>query len=600
MPRNPTPIATTINAGAFGSKTYASRLFIGGVQKPFLSAEILSPRKSLGKSLQINLARADLAELPEGATFKFEIGVNVSGVWVWTEILDGATLLGKNYSISLERDSLSFSTVEPLSDKLAKSPKNNLIVFDGNRQTVNVDEIEKLYTNTNEFITTSSRDLRPLTLYKLLDIAFVEGCGFASVRTNVPNSPAVRCDFTTSQTYETAVSHFLGIWEPEIFETNGVLNIITPFADLPAGFIAETLPNARISGFSQNSQYSSANIDGYNLLYMTDGGSFYVDRELDPVPDKSGEYGSPGYIETLATRTVREWKASNDSTEVFRTETKKEVRETREDSVLTGRETVEYTFDKFGRTTGYTKTLEARMPDIDNSNLPSLLQTQSETQIVTYKTNPFASRQIYQSRVETRISALLAVDAENTALDKNGDDAPFKQSYEKVFEAGNLKSGMTSEFSVIETQVMQFIPKRNGQVEVREERYDVLRGKPRPPRNEPRSGDISVSNYSKQRSYAVFKEGVTQATRTGRPLPDFNVGEVPFFFAEPLTKRKLAQELTGVQVEVPGFDESVERGVIFALPGRGGVVLGNFLTSGFRVNILPASIKTTIDAIKLS
>jgi hypothetical protein len=180
--------------------------------------------------------------LPDGATFKFEIGARVSGVFVWTEILDGAKLLGKNYSVSLERDSLSFTTLEPLSDKLAKSPKNNLIVFDGNRQTVETSEIESLYTNTNEFITTSARDLRPLTLYKLLDIAFVEGCGFESVKTNLPNYQIVRCDFSVTQSYTDSIAPFVGMYEPvEMFAVGDVLWILDTTQPIPEGFVVQTL-----------------------------------------------------------------------------------------------------------------------------------------------------------------------------------------------------------------------------------------------------------------------------------------------------------------------------------------------------------------------
>ncbi len=599
VPRNPTPIATTIAAGAFGSKIYASRLFINDVETPFLSATINAPRKSLGKSLEINLAKADLAELPEGATFRFEIGVKISGSYVWTEILDEGTLFGKNYSVSFERDSLSFSTVEPLSDKLAKSPKNNLIVFDGNRQTVTTEEIERLYTNTNEFITTAARDLRALTLYKLLDIAFVEGCGFASVKTNLPNYLVARCDFSVTQNYTDAIAPLIGVFEPEIFAVGNVLWILDTTAAIPTGFTPETLQANRYSGFNQSIQNPFEGADGIILQYLTPTGSFYQDRELDPVIETSGEYGTAGYTEITSTKTLREWKDLSNPLIILRVEVKSEIRETRIDSVLVGRETREHTFDKLGRATGYTKTLEARMPDVDNSNLPSLLQTRSETQIINYKTNPFASRQTYQSRIETRVSALMAIDSENTALDANGDDSAYRQDYEKVFEAGNLKTGMTSEFNVIEVQATQFIPRRNGQIEVREERFDALRGKTKPSRTESRSGDISVQSRERQQTLVIFKDGITQATRTGR-LETLNAGELPRFFAEPLAVRKLAEgEKSSGQIEVSGFEPSLERGILFDLRDRNNETFGNFLTSGFRVIIQPASIKTTIDAIKI-
>jgi hypothetical protein len=601
-PRNPTPIATTLGAGAFAQNSFPAKpakLYINDVETDFISAEINAPRKSLGKSLQITLARAELAQLPTDAVFRFEIIKKVSGVEVVTEILDGATLLGKNYSVSFERDSLSFTTLEPLADKLSLSPKNNLIVFDGNRSTVATEEIENLYTNTDEFITTTARDLRPLTLYKLLDIAFKEGCGFASVKTNLPNYQIVRCDFSVTQSYTDAVAAFVGVFEPEIFAVGDVIWILDTTAAIPTGFEVETLQANRYSGFNQTTQNPFAGADGIILQYLTPAGSFYQDRELDPITETSGEYGTAGYTETTTVKTLREWKDFSNPLIILRSEVRSEIRETVVDSTLVGRETAEYTFDKLGRATGYTKTLEARMPDVDNSNLPTLLQTRSESQIISYKTNPFASRQTYQSRIETRVSALMAVDAENTALDAAGEDSSYKQDYEKVFEAGNLKTGMTSEFAVIETGITQFIPKRNGQVEIREERFDALRGKPKAPRTESRSGDVSVQNRERQQTLVIFKEGVTQDDRTGR-LETLNAGELPRFFAEPLAERKLAEvEKSSGQIEVPGFEPSLERGILFDLRDRDNETFGNFLTSGFRVNIQPASIKTTIDAIKI-
>lgn len=605
--RNPAPIATTLSAGAFADNHFAPnpvRLYINDVLTPFISAEINAPRKSLGKSLSIQLARADLAQLPDAAVFRFEIVKWIDETEVVTEILDGAKLLGKNYSaspVSLERDSLSFTTLEPLSDKLANSPKDNLIVFDGNRQTVTTDEIEAVYTNTNEFITTSSRDLRPLTLYKLLNIAFVEGCGFASFKTNLPNYQIARCDFVVTQSYTDSIAPFVGMYEPvEMFAVGNTLWVLDTTQPIPSGFTVQTLNANRYSGFNQTSNNPFANADGIILQYQTPLGSYYTDRALTPVTETSGEYDTAGYTETTATKTLREWKDFDNPLIILRSETKSEIRETTVDSTLVGRETAEYTFDKLGRSTGYTKTIEARMPDVENSNLPSLLQTREETQIIAYKTNPFASRQTYQSRIETRISALMAVDSENTALDKNGDDSAYKQDYEKVFEAGNLKTGMTSEFAVIETAVTQFIPKRSGQIEIRETRFDALRGKAKPPRTESRSGDVSVNSRERQQTLVIFKDGITQSTRTGR-LETLNAGELPRFFAEPLAVRKLAQnETSSGQIEIVGFEPSLERGILFDLRDRNNDTFGNFLTGGFRVSIQPQSIKTTIDAIKLS
>ena len=128
----PVPITKSIAANAFANQNYPSgggRLFINDVVTQFITAEINASAKSLGKSLKIELVRADLAQLLVGATFKFQIGKIVGGVTTWKTILDGGKLEGRSFSMSASRSTLNFSTTAG-TEKLNKCPKNNLIVYD--------------------------------------------------------------------------------------------------------------------------------------------------------------------------------------------------------------------------------------------------------------------------------------------------------------------------------------------------------------------------------------------------------------------------------------------------------------------------------------
>lgn len=596
--QNPAPITRTVAAAAFQNQHYAAgggRLFINNVLTPFVSAEINAPAGSLGKSLRIELASANAAQLPPNVVFKFEVGKIINNTEVWTTILDGGKLAGKLFSMSVNRDSLSFSTFETNS-KLNKFPRTNLIVFDAAKAQVSASEIEPLPTNTNEFIGTTTLGISVLTLYKLLEIAFVEGCGFSSFQTDLPNYEIARCDFTVTNSYHDAIKQFIGMYEPDFSTSGDVLTIQKTIDPLSAGFTPNSLTASRFPDFTENSQSPSPNLDGYILQYTSGAGSFYVDRNLPNEVIPSGVFGTTGFSETTVTRKMRDWFEIGNPVAV-RSELKEEIRETRGSGIIiVGRETRKNKFDLLGRGKGYTNTIESRMPDVANNGAPALLKTREESQTIFYRTNPFAPRQTIQGKIETSVKALLAIDTDNTALDKNGDDAAYAQNYEKVFEAGNLKVGMTSNFATLETTVEDFRSLASGQIEVRTTVFDALRGKLKPSApTEVRSGDISVANFTRQKTVTIFKTGITQAIRTGE-LKTINVGELPFFFAEQLVNWLLENPRSTGQIEITGYDESIERGVSFTLKGRNNESLGNFFIRGYRVLIAPNSIKTTLEA----
>lgn len=595
---SPPPITETVSPLAFSNQFYKQRprLFINGVRTPFLSAEIIAPGKTLGKSVAVELARADLAQIPADAVFRLEI-YRWNGATLDTFVVaDGGKLTGRSFRMSNGRDGLSIS-IKTAADQLDKCPVNNLIVYDPAKTSVETSEIEAIPTSTGEFVGTSKSAVGVLSLKKLLEVAFVEGCGFSSVITDIPNYEITRCDFSVTGTYASAVAPFIGVYEPEFSVKDNVLTIRKTIDPLPLDFTPNALYASRYPNFTESADYSSSNIDGFLINYTARAGTSFFDRNLpEEIEPSGGQFGDADFTETRINRKMRDWYEDG---AVVRSELKQETRETKRAGVTVGMEILINSFDALGRNKGYSRELHARMPDVSSGGVPLLLKTREEAQKITYKSNPFAPRQTIQSKIETSVRGLLAIDSDNTALDANGEDAPYLQDYEKVFEAGNLKKEMTSAFQTLENTVEYFRPTAAGQIECRTERFDALRGKPKPPISDVRSGDISVPNFTKQKTKTIFKSGVTQATRTGKPLVPLNVGELPLFFAEPLANWLLANGRITANVEITGYDESIERGVFFALKGREAEDLGNYLISGYRVLIEPEKITTTIDALKV-
>lgn len=601
--RNPAPILNQISATAFSSRSYDAQLLINDVRIPFVRAEISAPRKSLGKSVSIQLASPNRAQLPDGASVKFQIGKKVGGVLQWHTIIENAAAASKNYSMSFERDTLSFTTIEALSNRLAKCPKNNLIAYDANRLTLDASELANVpIKGGGGAITTSARAVNNLTLYDLLEIAFVEGCGFDEFITDIPNYEIARCNFTVNQSYVGALAPYLGIFEPEfIARPNNQIEIVNTRKKLPAGFVPVSLTANRYPSLSQSSDSAAlSSVDGYTISYTPRSGDDNLRTRTRALPDETRVAGEfPNLITTTTRRKMLEWFDAETGA-VLKSQLAEETKETRR-LFVTGRETSVFNFDRAGRSLGYTKIIEARLPDCVSDGIPSLLKTREEKQLITYDTHPFMPLRSYQRKIETSVAALLAVDDENKALDADGSDSAFKQDYEKVFKSGNLTKQMQKSFEPLELTVETFRPLPNGQVDVSVARYDFLRDKPDAPGSETRSGDVSVPESERPALLTILKNGLTQTNRPGLPVPVINVGELPLFFAEPLVESMLEDGniTVGGEIEIAGFDESIERGVLFNLHGRADEDLGNFLALAYKIIVEPRAITTRLETLKV-
>jgi hypothetical protein len=177
---------------------------------------------------------------------------------------------------------------------------------------------------------------------------------------------------------------------------------------------------------------------------------------------------------------------------------------------------------------------------------------------------------------------LIAIDASNQYF-----EADFKQDFLEAHKTGNLAAEMTTEFGLIKTVTETLTPLGNNQFVVRTQTIDHLRGAVTRSESEPRTGDASLNGIGgKQKQLRIWAEGVTQATRSGKPIESFNVGELPLKFAKPLAERRLAarnaRKASGT-IQIAGFDESVERGVFFRVLDPQSNSRGVFLAEGYSV-----------------
>ncbi|HEX8287171.1 MAG TPA: hypothetical protein VF556_04205, partial [Pyrinomonadaceae bacterium] len=325
-------------------------------------------------------------------------------------------------------------------------------------------------------------------------------------------------------------------------------------------------------------------LDGLTLVYIDSNSANYYEDRLVQTTDETGAFGAANFTRTDTARTFRDHKHTSNPNVVLRSELIKEVVSVYNSSLeMIGRETRNNTFDAQGKPTGASVKIESSVPNLSNNGEPTLQTVKEENQSIFYVSDSKNARRQMQSKILTQTSGLIAVDAANQYF-----EADFKQDFLEAHKAGNLAAEMTTEFGLIKTVTETLTPLGNNQFVVRTQAIDHLRGAVTRSESEPRTGDAGLNSIGgKSNRLRIWAEGITQATRRGRPIESFNVGELPVKFAKPLAERRLAarnaRKASGT-ISIAGFDESIERGVFFRVLDRAGVSRGVYLAEGYSVS----------------
>lgn len=586
----PAPILDTLPADSF-SNTVKGRLSVNGTENTlWRRAAFNAPKDSLGAAFSLDFAKADLSFLPNDAAIKFEIGIYNGTGYDFETVFDSLKINSRNLSRSWNsnapNDSLSFLTLIDIDDKFALAPRKRIICYDANKSQVTGDEIEKLFDTDGVQILTDVRGFNGLSLYQVLRIAFIEGCGFTDFETNLPNYPLIRADFGIQTTYKDAVAPFIGIFKPIFIVLPGnILRILDGTQPIPNDFAPTAINADTYSGIGLQTQPKPTS-DGYILQFQTSSDySFYTQR-FETENTSNGVFGTNSYTTTATEREFRDYHASDKPEITVKTELKKQTITTKDyQGFVISEDILETTFDSLGRITAQTKTLKAKIPQLPASGTPSyaLQLVRSEAQKVSYRADRTNSRRSVLSEVETNISALVASDTDNPYLSET-----FNQEFLEAHRAGNLKEAMTTTFVPVKTITEKFVQDASGQVTVKTDEIDHLRNVLTDSRSEVRNGDISINSYlSKAANVVVWRVGVDKLAN-GKPLQTYSAGELPVFFALPLVAGVLenedAQRDSGTAA-VAGYSPSLRRGIFAAISDRDGTDLGKFLCAGYNWTI---------------
>lgn len=564
--------------------TYSARVLADGVAYPIRGYSLSEGTAESGVSLELTLQKpGDRNAVLSAGEFTFDIYDNGS----WKPIFQSGRRTGGQFSFgwanAKANDALSISTAGPIAEKLEKSPRRNLTVYDPTREEINASDFEGIHDENGILYAHELKAISDMRLYQLLNYLFVTRCGFTRVETSIPNDPVRRLDVNVTESFNDAAAGILGTYRPLVFVENDVLKILDSSVALPAGFAA---PIAL-----QHSQYKNAEFtvteqaaDGFIVRHVDQDADFdyYSDRDV-PLPDKVfGSEGSSDYTETQTVLTYRDFYKLSSPAVPIRTEKIRHVTTIRGMLAGTLQELSETTerseFDSKLRLRTIEKRKTAAIPDLSETFPIITREIRRETTRFEYKPDIKNPRREVLATTSKRVTGLILTDDQNLHLDQ-----PFKQEFYDAWRSGNFTGeGQTVESGTIATEIETLEQNPRGQNEMRFVAVDYMTNPPNVHGDvtDARGGDPTTNaETSGVKDVIVYRTGLTD--RTDAKLVVFPGGEFRISNLRALAKRLLdkRQVRTGT-IELKGLNLAFGRGSVLTLYDRDGNSAGSYIVEG--------------------
>lgn len=594
-----------------------SRMTLDGSLLPVNSFSYDEPQSKIGASLTMRLSRPALSLYRPEATLNLSVGVFTGAGYSDIPLLRGGRLAGYSYNMGTDQrrptDSLSFSATDDLADRAQAAPSRNIIYYD----PASGEERPDAGDTTNSLSFKDGTIIRPLylavdglNLYYLLREAYVTGCGFADVVTNVENFPVKRAEFTLDGGYDGGVRSLLALFEPEYsVDANNVLWIQATDRPLSPGAQVIELPaSALVTGSAmQEQQGAPERISGIIVAVTNDPATpDFIEVTETPDPQSTGTFGTEDFLETSIVRRSRKYYVAPDPTIIREDviEIKTSVHDHR--GVLIARTTQTELYDSLNRKRGHTRTEEGLLPDPANP-LDKLLQTTAEETVeIVYGAHPRHPRQSVPFLTVTRTKGLVFTDKGNTYLEE-----PFKLSYKQAHQSGQLDKAaleagdQTVALAPLTTKVEQVQIRSDGQLTYQTFLFDWLKGgMPSLTTSQPRVGEIGFDPFVQSTQRVVL---TLPGLPANRRFLSFGAEGLPRARAISegyrLLRRK-AEPPARVTVTLP-FISRIRKGALVRPAGRTGT-RGIFMVVSRRVDAqnlgsrASASITTTLECVKVN
>ncbi|MDQ3649701.1 MAG: hypothetical protein M3458_05350 [Acidobacteriota bacterium] len=572
-----TALATAQSANV---RRFNARLTASGVDVPLRRATLSAPEGRLGTELSVVLARPDVAAVNLASQVSFEVGLWTGAAWQWVPAFTSGKLSSRRRRLANDTNGLPADTVEltindATGDRFNRAPRVPTLLYDPLKVDAPSAAALTIYTATGAQVVPTIIAISNMRLRDVLDYAFITGCGFARVVTNIENFPVEQATFSLEGGYDAGVRSLLTLFEPETFAIGNDLWIVGSHAAVPAGITTRSFP-------ASNSQTIDDSLPGREpinalLVRLRDdaAGEYSTERVETPPPVQTGTFGAPGYTSTAVERRIREYRRYAAPTVVVRQElisTKTTI--TDENFAVIERETLTDTYDSLRRVTGYQRTVDMNLPDLDGAEGAKLLQSAlSESQVITYAPHPLDPKVDTQSNVVTRTSGLILVDSDNEYLGE-----PNRLPYLDAHRSAQIDQGggQTTEFGSIRTEFVN-LRVNGGQVQRERRVINHLSNAPDSTTTQTAPGDTSIarqgSSGSGTRTVLLTTPGTEGAS--GRRVPVFDASSLPSDLGLRLATRYLAnlnsppRELA---IDLSYYDLQIRRGGVLSVSGRADVL----------------------------
>jgi len=581
-----TALVPTVGTG----KRYSARLIADGIDIPITAFSYREPSDRLGAVLSVTLARPDPSRIADGATLNFDLGIWNGSGWQWVALITGGKLSTQEGSIGFAQnrptDALSINVVDVLGDRAQRAPRTPVMLYDPLKVDLpeTPDTTSAIRDENGAAILPVNVERASMKLQDVLNYAYVTGCGFTRVMTNISNFPVSRADFTLEGGYDAGVRPLLGLFEPLYFTSDAqTLWIVDADSPLPAGFTPLELPlSAVVSVQASQPPRELANALIVNFQSDETNGDYFTER-LDQDESESGSFGQPDFTSTETVRRVREYRNLAQPSVIVRevvVDTTTTVYNS--DLEIVHREVQVDRFDAAQRKTGHTRTIEALVPNLDVEDAPlALLTTQSETQSIGYRPHPFRPREMVQDSVTTRVSGLVHVDKDNKYRDE-----PFKLPLTDAHRNGFVdpEGDQTTEFAPIKT-TRESLRVRGRQLDVSVVVVDHIANTTERSSSTTRSGGSSSLDARRVVNRQVLiKMPGTDAL--GKRIPSLQAGEIPEALALEMGKRKLRRLNSpprNASVQLPDVNLALRKGTPVRPHNRSGAS-GTFVCTGREIS----------------
>ncbi len=591
--------------------TYRVRLLADETEVPITTATLRAPTGAVGKGLSVTLAIPDPALVSSSASLIFQLGVWAEDEWSWVTLLDGGRLAGRDHDIGLaERrptDTVQVSTIDLLGDRWQLAPPYPLTLYDPaqvDAETLAPDSQDALKDETGFTITPHYQALGNLTLRRALTAAYVEGCGFTAVETNLPDYRVPRVDFTMPGGYHAGVAPLVALFEPVYAADGETLWLLDPDEAVNSAAPPYALPLSAVVTVKDAQaprQITDALIVSYQERVSDD--EIIVGERTEQESVTAGRFGEPGYTETETTRHFRQFGRAAEPGVITR-EVLLDQTTTVHDHTLTmiHRERQQDTFDALNRKTGHTRTVEARVPDLASSGDLALLNVSEEKCAITYRPHPTQTGKYVQDNSTTYVEGLALIDNDNTYRDE-----PFRLPLTDAHRNGfvDVDADQAAEWRPLKTTTEALRVRGDGQLDVQVIVVDHLAHTTERSSTTPRVGEIALDT-KRQRTRRVLVR-LPGSTTSVRRVAEVSAGEMPRTVALALGRRKLARLNSPprqVSIQLPAVDFAIRRGLLVTAYNRAGAsgvfIVTGWTITGERLGTREQVVRMALDAIEVT